>query len=814
MKTALLTAVFLAALAPFAGAQVTPFDMSGERPAQVAPPPAPVPVTPIPVRPIPSPAPVTPAPAPAPAAPPSAQQTAPATLPAAPAQPPVPAVKLATSRPAANFRRYLIPSSEFGLNGEIDRKNWSIYLTPQQAAAPAKLNLAYQNAVIVAPESSTLSVYVNNRLVGATPIRSPDHTSELSFDIPANLLQPGSNLIGFQAEQRHRTDCSVESTYELWADVDPSRTYLSFGGSGVATFSSADGVRAIGVNEKGATEFNFVVPSLAQPDTTKPLMRLSQGLAVLSGMPNQSFSFQTVGLPEMAPGRLTVLVGTASELQPLVALPAAAQLAPLATFITDTRTGAPVLLVTGPSWQAVSSAVEILVSPTDRPTEIRRNVLVTQRWQAPDAPLLFSSTDIPFSQLGVTTTQFSGRRFRTSFGVAVPADFYANAYGEATILLDAAYASTVLPGSHIDIYVNGSVASTVPITNSGGGIFRHLPIRVTLRHFRPGLNNIAIEASLLTSSDKVCVPGATASADPRFALFDTSVFHIPDFARVGQRPNLAAAAGTGYPYGRAASPLPMIMDPLDTDTISASATFLGRLAMMAGRPIPIDLATSAAGIGDRDALFVGSISQIPPTMLSQLNVAATSQATWRPVAEGQTIEADTDATFEQWRSKVRGGSWSGQVSALEEWMRRNFDISLGSLRFAPSTGEMFTPSNIQTLMIAQGASPDGGGTWTLVTAPTSTDLRAGLSAISREANWPQIAGRITTYSSGTKKIQTVPVTRFDFVPSQAPSLSNYRLIAANWLSTNILSYAMLFASSSVILGFATAGLLSNLGRRR
>jgi hypothetical protein len=154
------------------------------------------------------------------------------------------------------------------------------------------------------------------------------------------------------------------------------------------------------------------------------------------------------------------------------------------------------------------------------------------------------------------------------------------------------------------------------------------------------------------------------------------------------------------------------------------------------------------------------------------------------------------------------------VSALEEWMRRNFDISLGSLRFAPSTGEMFTPSNIQTLMIAQGASPDGGGTWTLVTAPTSTDLRAGLSAISREANWPQIAGRITTYSSGTKKIQTVPVTRFDFVPSQAPSLSNYRLIAANWLSTNILSYAMLFASSSVILGFATAGLLSNLGRRR
>ncbi|PZM14680.1 cellulose biosynthesis cyclic di-GMP-binding regulatory protein BcsB [Rhizobium tubonense] len=803
MKTAFLTAAILAIVAPFAAAQVTPFDMSRERPAQVAP----APPAPPPVRPAPGATPVAPAP-------PSTQQVSPAIVPISPAQPPAPAAKPATISRAADFRRYLIPSSNFGLGGEIDRKSWSIYLTPEQAAAPAKLNFAYQNAVVVAPESSKLSVFVNNRLVGTTPIRSPDKASELSFDIPPNLLQPGSNLIGFEAEQRHRTDCSIESTYELWADVDPTRTYLSFGGSAAATFTSADGVRAVGVNEKGGTEFDFVVPALAQPGTTKPLMRLSQGLAVLSGMPNQSFSFQTTGLPEMAPGRLTVLVGTASELQPLVALPAAAQLAPLATFITDPHTGAPLLLVTGPSWLAVSSAVDSLVSPTDRSLDVKRDVLVTQRWRAPDAPLLFSNTDIPFAQLGVATTQFAGRRFRADFSIAVPADFYANAYGEATILLDAAYASTVLPGSHIDIYVNGSVASTVPITNSGGGIFRHLPIRVTMRHFRPGLNDIAVEASLLTSSDKACVPGATASADPRFALFDTSVFHMPDFARVGQRPNLAATGGTGYPYSRSDVPLPLIMDPIDIDTLSATATFLGRLAMMAGRPLAIDIATSPAGIGDRDALFVGSISQIPPTMLTQLNIATTSQATWRPVAVGQSTEVDTGATFEQWRSKVRGGSWSGQVSAFEEWMRRNFDISLGSLRFAPSAQEMFTPSNVETLMIAQGASPEGGGTWTLVTAPTSDDLRHGLSLLSREENWPQIAGRITTYASATKKIRMVPVTRFDFIPSQSPSFSNYRLIAANWLSTNILSYAMLFAASSVVLGFATAGLLSNLGRRR
>ena len=56
----------------------------------------------------------------------------------------------------------------------------------------------------------------------------------------------------------------------------------------------------------------------------------------------------------------------------------------------------------------------------------------------------------------------------------------------------------VLPGSHIDIYVNGNIAATVPITTGGGDILRHLPISVTMRHFRPGLNMIAIEAVLLT----------------------------------------------------------------------------------------------------------------------------------------------------------------------------------------------------------------------------------------------------------------------------------------------------------------------------
>jgi len=382
------------------------------------------------------------------------------------------------------------------------------------------------------------------------------------------------------------------------------------------------------------------------------------------------------------------------------------------------------------------------------------------------------------------------------------------------VLLDAAYTDSVLPGSHIDIYVNGNIASTVPITSTGGGVLRHLPIRVTMRHFKPGLNSLEIEAILMTKDDAACAPGAAASSTPRFALFDTSELYIPDFARIGQRPNLAAMAGTAYPYGRATEPTPLFIDRVDADTLSATATLLGQMAIMAGHPIAVETVASPNAIGDRDAIFIGSISQMPATALSQANISTASQASWRPVPDTATGVVDTGTAFEEWNSRVSGGALRGRITAFREWLWRNFDISRSSLQFIPGADEIFTPPNAATLLVAQGSSPGGAGSWTVVTAPSSKDLRDGLDALTEQLNWPQISGHITTYSSKTGKIDMVPVTRFDFVPSTPWSIANYRLIAANWLSTNILSYAFLLVTLSLLIGVATSGMLKKLGRSK
>lgn len=721
-----------------------------------------------------------------------------------------------TAQPAEPevFQRHILPDGNLRLNGEFEDRTWSVYLTPQQAAAGTRLNLGYQNSIVVAPETSRLSLDINDTTIANEAVRSSESVSELSFDLPKDLLKPGANLIRIRTNQRHRTDCTIESTYELWSDIDAEKTYLSFADNEELSPQTLDDIKAIGVNESGLTRFNFVVPGLEQPGATIPLMRLAQGLAIFANMPNQSFSFDTAAMAASRPGEMTVLVGTPTELQPLLtSLPAGASSAPIAGFVEDPKTGSPVLVVSGPTWQAIQAAIESIVAPTDVDGLTRRDVIATQRWRSPDAPFLFSDTRLRFSQLGLKTEEFSGRRFRTDFTIGVPADFYASAYGEAVIFLDAAYSPAVLPGSHIDVYVNGNIASTVPITSSGGGILRHLPINVTMRHFKPGVNTIAMEVILQTEDDRTCAPGATGLDTPRFALFDTSELHMPDFARIGQLPNLAAVAGTGFPYGRMLDPIPLFMDRIDADTLSAAATFLGRLAAGAGHPIPVETIASPALISNRSAIFIGALSQMPQMVLAQMNIAEAGR-TWGPDPSGQAEGVNTQAAFDEWREKLRGGTWSGQINAFEDWVKRNFDISFSSLRFAPASETSFVPPSAASLLVAQGASPDGTGTWSLVAAPTGKDLHEGVQALSAQANWTQLAGHITTYERGTGTIKTVPVNAFDFVPTQPASFSNYRLIAANWLSTNILSYAVLLAGLGIILGLATATLLTNLGRRQ
>ncbi len=818
-----LALLLLTVMATGAMAQ-SPFDMSPERSAQTAPIQRP-PATPPPPRALPPAQMPATAPSQPSSPPPVSAQPAPQQRPAVPAPPPVsapqrqdatrPVTEPASTASADSRRRYILPYEKLSLSGEIDRRQWSVYLTPEQVNAAVTLNIGYQNAIVVAPESSNLKVSLNNVPLEPARIEAPETEGNVSLKIPPGVLQVGSNVVRLGVEQRHRTDCTIQSTYDLWTEIDPASTYIGFNADVAGSFANIDDIQSTGPDGKAMTSIEIVAPALGNPAFADSLLRLSQALALRTQMPNQTIRFVTAPSAERKAGTLTVFAGTAREIAGIAGtLPPEASAGAFAGFGATAPGGFSPLFVSGPTPQAVQAAIETLFSSISRTPGAQRTTFSTRSWHAPDVPLVMSDRRIALSELGIESAEFGGRRFRNEFYVGMPADFYASAYGEASLLLDAAYSSQVLPGSHVDIYVNDEIASTVPISNNGGGIFRHLPIKVTMRHFKPGPNKVTIEAVLMTAQDQACAPGAPASTTPRFALFDTSELHIPDYAQIGLKPDLAAMAGAGQPYRTGGTPVALSLDRFDTDTMSAAATLVSRLASVAGHPIDIETVASPLVIGDRDALFVGTISQFPQALIGQFNLVPSSQISWKMGAGVQAPTQSSETLFNDWRERVDGGVWEGQVSSLEEWMKRNFDLSSETLRFLPAAEQAYAPPGNVSFMLAQGLSPSGNGVWTLATAPSSAELFDGMAAMTREDRWRSVTGRVAAYDAAAEKVETVEVERPHFYITRAFSFSNWRLVAANWLSSNVLSYSLAFIGFVSLLGLATFTMLRMMGRHR
>ena len=136
------------------------------------------------------------------------------------------------------------------------------------------------------------------------------------------------------------------------------------------------------------------------------------------------------------------------------------------------------------------------------------------------------------------------------------------------------------------------------------------------------------------------------------------------------------------------------------------------------------------------------------------------------------------------------------------------------MRFLPGSEVIFSPDEDDDLLLAQGPALNGDGIWTVLTAPSPQELRTATAELARQDVWQQIAGRVFSYSRATNDVTVEEARNMSFLRPVDGSWKNYRLIAANWLSSNLLSYALVIVLTSCLLGVTTATLLRWLGRNR
>lgn len=768
---------------------------------------------------------------------------------------------------AQRINRFLLDRPDVRLTGEIDAVSAPIFLTPAEASQSARISVGFVNSVVVMPEASRLAVWVNGQKTIEVPIEATSDPLYFEFPLPAGLLRPGMNQVRIGATMRHRVDCSIGGTYELWTQLVPSMTGLSFS-SGAQPVSRVSDLPAVGADDTGATRLYALNAGAGDPVNIGRMLKAAQVASVLGRFRHPVVTMvDSLDKVPVAPGTMVLAVGTVADVRPLTSAGASEGVnGPIVAFQNEPGRGVPILVLSGGNPAQVDAAIDRLNALIERDINQTR-AAGRLPWRAPDVPAYLGGESYTFRELGVPTEEFSGRHFKTAFEFSLPPDFYAEGYANVNFRIDAAYTPEVLAGSTLQIYVNDEIAMTFNLTSTDGDFLRQRLISVPMKSFRPGTNVVRVEANLATRTDQACLPGTTMNQAKRFVLFNTSRLIIPVFARLGVLPNLAALSANGFPLGVGTDQPVAVYVPGGRPAAGAAATLMARLAVSRGRVFNIAAATAAAQIDHRPAVIVSALPDLDPGILNRVGLAELALGAQslpqnrspaedappsgpRPGKDAGAVDAvlsqvealrrqqeqdgvygvpveqaagnaataanldDTGAIYARWREGMSGADQVRKwFRDMMRWLDDAIGINAKNLGASFGTGTQAEVPAQYTALIAQNfAESSGMITWTLLTADDNTSLAAGAEGITAPQAWRRLDGQLSSYQWQTGLVRTSADLKqrvFETVPF---SLTNWRLIAANWFSLHIVSYAFFLILASAGLGVAT-WIMINLTRK-
>jgi len=793
----------------------------------------------------------------------------------APPQSAPPAAAEAPKGPATLIRHLTNNIQGYRLAGEIGASEWPIYLTEAQARRKLQFQLGYLSAVSVMPEASTLTLTVNDEVVGEAAIKAVPSVKTVVFDIPAGLMRPGFNSVRISTEQRHRVDCSIEATYELWTQIDPTQTGLILGEADARIDALAD-LGALLPDEQGALPIRAVISAKATGADVERMLRAVQLISIVG-----RFEQPVVDAGPLAGSRygINLVVGTAAELARYVGLDVLGAIdRPRAIVLPATAERRTTIVISGASARQVDEAMKqflVVSTPRGSPQGLRAAA-------AFPGFRIEGGQRVKLSELGLTSEEFTGRLFRAAFNIFMPTDFYAADYGRASVRLAGGYAAGLNSKAQIVMKVNDRTAVSLALLKSAGDVFKDNPLPIPLGFLRPGLNRIEIEAHAPTDEDANCDPLSSIRAKNRFLFLDSTEIEMPPIARVARMPDLAVTATGGFPFAGAARRPKLYLPSFEQKSIGAAATMVAHLAIAAGRPVDFEITLSAPGAGAGPTLAVAPLDALDPALLQKLDLPAKElREAWRsqiatpkkradddiltqveamarnrlvlqsnfpmachpprptggfkaalsrvdrdssvatiarrpPAAE----EAPTRDLFEEWDARLHAESrWTAAIGA---WLSKAREWGLAKFTDANSWVRRGFEHEAESLLVTPRAQLAIGqnilgetseDVWTVVTAPNADALAEAVDCLVDPRVSRQISGRVSVLDMSEAKVNVAPVADARFVVTQPLSVGNVRLIAAGWLSLHSAAYVCGALALAMALAVATRVFVRNVGRR-
>jgi hypothetical protein len=738
---------------------------------------------------------------------------------------------------AAPLRRLPPLSKGSRLSGEEASMVAPVYVTRRQVDARARFRLGTLSSVSVVPESGTLTVSVNGADVKAVPVGAAYGLRITEFDIPAGLLRTGWNAVGIAAHHRHRVDCSVDATDELWTRVDPAETGIVFADAATSFPDLAD-IAATGPRPDGAVPINIRIDSkrLLRSEDVERLGRAVQGV-VLAGR----FAQAVVEFEDFGDDGVDLVLGTVADIAGRIDQASVDSVAgPMIAIVPGVRSRRPILVVTGRSDAELDTAIATLgvVAPLGSAPGL--NALEGANGHQIDA----AGQSLSFSALGIEKRELVGHALRMDFEAGLPADFLPADYGRVSIDLAGGYAAGLGPDAQIIVEINGNSAGSVRLSSANGENFGHKRHFLPLSGFRPGLNRIELRVNAPDVPGVGCDTSANVPSQARVWLNGTSKIVFPALARTGRLPDLAMAASGAFPFADSAARMTLVVPTPDRATLGAALTVMARLGLAAGRQIPFSFVTTQPAEKSGNVLIVAPARALDPASMRQAQLdpdlirqawsaaaellpAAHSRAALRRRAyEGdwpdscairrqsapgaQTPPEQAQERLAEITGSVRTGYGGADIGHLMEAARRLAGGAPESEVRAATLDQLSKAA----LVVAQGPREDDpDSVVTIISSPNAATLESSVACLVEPQVWSRLSGRLSILDASTGAVAgSEPETR-RYVATQDFSIGNQRLIIAGWLSLN----PGIFILAAFLLAFPLAAtthfLVRNVGRR-
>ena len=284
-------------------------------------------------------------------------------------------------RKRGKIDRYLLSSPTIRFEGETGRRTWGFSLTAEQAARAASLPSPSTAPSTCRRRTRLLRITINEQQIVDQPLAARENPTHVDTPIPAGTLRPGVNVIAFAVDQRHRTDCTIQSTYDLWTEFEAAGTGLDLRGRGSRPASPASTTCPRSASTTtGRSRIHLIAPGGERAFAETDLARLVQAIVLRGNFRQAVITVEDGAYAGAAAGVLRLAVGTAGELAAFIpGLPPEASSGARPSASSMRPATAPTLVISGPTWPDVKAAIGYVADGVGRPIGVERGRPSTPR---------------------------------------------------------------------------------------------------------------------------------------------------------------------------------------------------------------------------------------------------------------------------------------------------------------------------------------------------------------------------------------------------------------------------------------------------